>query len=213
MRGRRCGHGGGEGQRGQGLVELGLILPIVLLVIATIAEFGLAFDDLLTVGYGSREGARVGSALAKGEVFDCSGGADPALVDATLVGAVQRILKSPGSGVDIGDIEEIRIFKATSAGAETPGRVNIWRYTGEQTGPEVDPGAGVIRIDFSPITQPWPACQRVNGGANPDSIGVTVVYRYRIVTPIGSILELLGGSHAATFRMAETTVMALNPTV
>jgi hypothetical protein len=200
-------------ERGQGIVELGLLLPIVLLVVVSIAELGLAFDDLLTVGYGSREGARVGSALAKGEVLDCSGGSDPAGVDAALVGAIQRIVKSPGSGVDVGDIEEIRIFKATSTGGETSGLVNIWRYTGEQSGPEVDPGDGIIRIDFSPFTEPWPACQRVNGGSDPDSIGVTVVYRYRLVTPIGAVLQLLGGSHAATFPMAETTVMALNPTV
>ena len=72
----------------------------MLLVIVAIAEFGLAFDDLLTIGYGSREGARVGAALAKGDVTDCSGGADPTAVDATLVGSIQRIIKSPGSEVE-----------------------------------------------------------------------------------------------------------------
>ena len=63
-------------QRGQGVVELTMVLPIILLVVVGAAEFGLAFDDLLTVGYGSREGARVGAALAKGNVKDCGGGAD-----------------------------------------------------------------------------------------------------------------------------------------
>ena len=40
------------------------------------------------------EGARVGSALATGDVDDCTGGDDPSLVDATLVSAVQRILNA-----------------------------------------------------------------------------------------------------------------------
>ena len=155
----------------------------------------------------------MGAALAKGEVNDCAGGADPAGVDGAIVAAVQRILKSPGSGVDIDEVVEIRIFKATASGGETAGAVNVWRYTGEGTGPEVDPGPGILNIDFSPITEPWPACLRVNNGAGVESLGVKVIYRYRMVTPISSLLELLGGSQAATITLAETTIMALNPTV
>ena len=205
--------GGRRRQRGQGVVEFTMVLPIVLLVVVVAAEFGLVFDDLLTVGYGSREGARVGAALAKGDVKDCSGGADPAGVDPTIVAAIQRILKSPGSGVDIDQVQEIRIFRATASGGETAGSVNVWRYTGEGTGPEVDPGPGILNIDFSRITEPWPACQRVNNGPGVQSLGVKVIYRYRMVTPIASLLELFGGNQAATITLAETTVMALNPTV
>jgi hypothetical protein len=200
-------------QRGQGVVELTMVLPIVLLVVVIAAELGLVFDDLLTVGYGSREGARVGAALATGDVKDCSGGADPAGVDGAVVAAVQRILKSPGSGVDIDHVVEIRIFKATASGAETAGAVNVWRYTGEGTGPEVDPGPGVLNLDFSPITEPWPACGRVNNGPLTESIGVKVIYRYEMVTPISSIITLLGGSQAATVTLTESTVMALNPSI
>jgi hypothetical protein len=200
-------------QRGQGVVELTMVLPIVLLVVVIAAELGLAFDDLLTVGYGSREGARVGAALAKGEVKDCSGGPDPAGVDGNIVAAVQRILKSPGSGVDIDRVAEIRIFKATATGGETAGAVNVWRYTGEGTGPEVDPGPGVLNLDFSPITEPWPACGRVNNGPLTESIGVKVIYSYQMVTPIASVVALLGGSQAASVTLTETTVMALNPSI
>jgi hypothetical protein len=200
-------------QRGQGVVELTMVLPVVLLVVVVAAEFGLVFDDLLTVGYGSREGARVGAALAKGEVKDCSGGTDPAGVDSAIVAAVQRILKSPGSGVDVADVVEIRIFKATSTGAETNGAVNIWRYTGEGTGPEVDPGPGTLHIDFSPVAEPWPACGRINNGPLTESLGVKVIYRYEMVTPIASLITLVGGSQAAAVTLSESTVMALNPTV
>ena len=167
-----------EGQRGQGLVEFAMVLPVILLVVVSVAELGLAFGNVHTIGYGSREGARVGSALATGKVLDCSGGDDPAGVDAVLVSAVQRILKSPGSGIDISEVQEIRIFKSTSTGAETAGKVNIWRYTGEQSGPEVDPGPGVAKIDFTQISAPWPACMRVNGGLTPDSI----MRRWRLLT-------------------------------
>ncbi|MEA2025780.1 MAG: TadE/TadG family type IV pilus assembly protein, partial [Chloroflexota bacterium] len=102
-----------ERERGQGLVEFALVVPVILLIVVSVAELGLAFGNVHTIGYGSREGARVGSALATGNVSDCSGGEDPAGVDMALVSAVQRILKSPGSGIDVSKVQEIRIFKAT----------------------------------------------------------------------------------------------------
>ena len=202
-----------ERERGQGLVEFTMVVPVILLIVVSVAELGLAFGNAHTVGYGSREGARVGSALAQGGVLDCSGGDDPTMVDATLVSAVQRILKSPGSGIDVSRVQEIRIFKATSSGAETAGRVNVWMYTGERTGPEVDPGPGVENIDFNLIgSNAWPACSRDNSGSTPDSIGVTVRYRYDFVTPVPSVLDAIAGG-ALSLSLNETTVMSLNPSI
>ncbi len=138
---------------------------------------------------------------------------DSTLVDATLVSAVQRILKSPGSGVDVTKVEEIRIFKATSSGAETAGRVNVWKYTGERSGPEVDPGPGVENIDFNLVgVNAWPACSRDNSASTPDSIGVTVRYRYDFVTPLPSVLNAIAGGDLS-LSLTETTVMSLNPSV
>jgi hypothetical protein len=105
----------------------------------------------------------------------------------------------------------VRIFKATSSGSEA-GPVNTWDYAGPSVGPDVDPGLGATRIDFVETTATWPACSRINGGGDPDSIGVTVRYRYRFVTPLASILDFIGGSNASTLVLTETTVMALNPT-
>jgi hypothetical protein len=200
-------------QRGQGLVEFALVLPIVLVLVVSVVEIGLIYGAMQSIGYGSREGARVGSALAQGD--NCVTPIDPTKpdVDAVLVGAVQRILKSPDSGVRAPKVQEIRIFKATSTGAEVSGRVNIWTYLGPGAGPDVDPAAGTERIDFGPPgTISWAACDRINGGPlGPDSIGVTVVYDYDLVTPMGAVLDALtGGSLDVTLR--ETTVMALNPT-
>ena len=189
-----------------------MIVPILLMLVVSVAELGLAFGNAHTVGYGSREGARVGSALASGNVSDCISGDDPAGVDAALVAAVQRILKSPGSGLDISKVQEIRIFKATSTGAEVPGTANVWLYTGPGSGPEVDPGPGVAYIDFSPpIVAAWPACVRDNG-AMPDSIGVTVRYTYEFVTPLPSIINAIAGG-ALQLTLTESTVMSLNPSI
>jgi hypothetical protein len=199
-------------ERGQGLVEFTLALPILLALVVSVAELGLIYSKVHSLGYASREGARVGSALALGTASLCSGAdQDPSDVDAVLVSAVQRILQSPDSGIDLDKVQEIRIFKATSSGSQTGGLVNVWTYAGPGAGPEVDPGPGRANIDFLPASIAWPACSRVNTGASPDSIGVTVRYTYDFVTPFPVVLDAISGG-ALSLTLSETTVMALNPT-
>jgi Flp pilus assembly protein TadG len=45
-------------QRGQSLVEFSIILPLLLLIIMGIAEFGMMLNSYLTIRNASREGAR-----------------------------------------------------------------------------------------------------------------------------------------------------------
>jgi hypothetical protein len=198
-------------QRGQGLVEFALVLPIVLVLVVSVAELGLIYGKLSSLGYASREGARAGSALARGYEADCL--ADPTnnKVDAVLVSAVQRILKSPDSGIDLSRVQQIRIFKAAADGSEL-GPVNIWTYVGPGAGPEVDPGPGQAFIDFGPSSVGWYACSRINSGADPDSLGVTVTYTYDFVTPLATVVDALTGGNLS-MTLTETTVMALNPTI
>ena len=54
------------GKRGQAVVELALLLPVYMLLLLGMLEFGLAFDHLLSISYSTREGARVGAALTNG---------------------------------------------------------------------------------------------------------------------------------------------------
>jgi hypothetical protein len=128
------------------------------------------------------------------------------------VGAVQRILRSPDSGIKLGNVEQVRIFRADSAGHEIADDVNTWTYLGPGLGPDVDPAAGTERIDFTQASLQWPACSRVNGGpSGPDFLGVTVRYRYDFVTPMGAVVDALAGGNLSV-TLNETTVMALNPT-
>jgi Flp pilus assembly protein TadG len=51
----------GRGERGQGLVEFVLVLPIFLLLVFAIIDFGMGFHAWLTVTNSAREGARLGA--------------------------------------------------------------------------------------------------------------------------------------------------------
>lgn len=47
-----------KNKKGQSLVETALILPIILLLLTAIVDFGLLFNNYLTVSNAAREGAR-----------------------------------------------------------------------------------------------------------------------------------------------------------
>ena len=52
---------GGKGEGGQSLVEFALVLPIFLLVLFAIIDFGMAFHAWIVVTNSAREGGRLGS--------------------------------------------------------------------------------------------------------------------------------------------------------
>ena len=195
-------------ERGQSLVEFSMIVPVFLILLLGILEMGFAFDHLLTVSYASREGARVGAALADGAKLATCGD-----VDKYVVSAVERVLTSEGSPVrdHLRDIGSIRVFKANATGGEA-GPVNVWTPSmdgsGNATGPSVDGRA----LHFALSSSGWASCSRSKTTANPDSIGIRISYTYRATTPLAGIMRFIGGSGSATLTMTDRSVMALNPT-
>jgi hypothetical protein len=185
-----------RGSRGQGLVEFAVSVPVFVLLLFGMLEFGFAFSHNLTLEYATREGARTGAALGPGTAnVPC------AQVDDQIIAGVQRVLTSPGSPVEISRISSIRIYKATASGAPTgSSTTNTWI---PGAGPTVD---GVPLL-FKSSTVNWNACSRDNG-ASPDSLGVSLVYSYKLISPLGVFLGMTG---TPTFAMSDRTVMALNP--
>lgn len=50
-----------DGEKGQSLVEFVLVVPVFLLLVFAIVDFGVGFHAWISVTNGSREGARLGS--------------------------------------------------------------------------------------------------------------------------------------------------------
>lgn len=188
-------------ERGQSLVEFAMLVPLFTMLLLGLLEFGFAFDHHLTLEYGTREGARAGAALATGAKL----GANCADVDNYVIEAVERVLGSPGSPVqNLDDIRQIRIYKATSTGGEA-GPVNVW-----------EPGSTAgwdLHFQYNPAKSSyWDPCTRSNKASAPDSIGVSLVYRYHAVTPLAGIFAFFGGGGWTQLTLTDRTVMALNPT-
>ncbi len=197
------------GERGQGLVEFALITPVFVLILLSMLDFGMAFYTNLTIEYASREGARVGAALAAGSpTLPC------AQVDDYVMAAVQRVLESAGIAVDLnasggGGVSWVKIYKADSNGnGWTTANVNTWTFSAG-SGPTVD---GRVLDFVKQGSDGWSACSRSNG-TPPDSIGVAIEYTYAWITPIGSVASLIPGfASLAQITFVDRTVMALNPT-
>lgn len=197
-----------RGERGQAIVELSVLLPVFLMMLFGMLEFGLAFDHLLSIDYATREGARVGAALVNGGgQLGCASGQSPnaATVDPQIIAAVERVLTSQGSLAAPGNVSRIRIFLATPTGAPTAGSINTWVYL---------PGGGPVvdgePLDFAPSSVSWDPCQR-SSTLPAQSIGIALDYHYTFSTPLGGIFRMVGGSSVNGLDISDQTVMALNP--
>ena len=203
--------------RGQSLVEFTLIVPVFMVILFGMIEFGFVFTHDLTVEYATREGARAGSALDNGGgTLGCGTSQSPSwtTVDPLVIAAVERVLQSPGSQVVISNVSQIVIYKANpTTGANDQGLQDVWTYS---AGNGPIPQGSTNHLNFVDSSYPnsdaWEACSRSNASPNIDSIGVSLTYHYAFQTPLASVLRFFGGSGGATLTLTDKTVMQLNPT-
>jgi hypothetical protein len=206
----------GDG-RGQSLVEFTLIVPVLMVILFGMIEFGFVFTHDLTLEYATREGARAGSALDNGGgTLGCGTGQSPnwSTVDPLVIAAVERVLQSPGSEVVISNVSQIVIYKANpTTGANDQGFQDVWTYS---AGAGPIPQGSTNHLNFVDSSYPnsdgWKACSRSNASPTIDSVGVSLTYTYQFQTPLASVLRFFGGAGSTTLTLTDKTVMQLNPT-
>lgn len=228
-----------ERRAGQGLVEFAALVPVFLLILLGMLEFGFAFSHHMTLEYATREGARAGASMADGSITDATCGNPDTLlapenVDPLIIAAVQRVLESPGSMIDIDQVMNITIYQVTN-GSPTSHK-NVWEYRRGDVSPGSDPDpagnptvpcqSAAPHLDFHQTSATWPAavCTAIpsplpsaglacrNNSSTADSIGVSITYTYKFRSALGGILRFFGGNGASSLAMTDTTVMALEPT-
>lgn len=208
---------GHDSERGQGLVEFAYIVPVFMLILLAILEFGFMFNHHLTLEYATREGARAGAAMADGTVKDAECGLGPltgAKVDPLIIAAVQRVLESPGSLIKLSEIQEVTIYEMPFSAGPPTGAENVWEYLpGGGSNPDVPCLSPAQKLNFYESSHGWDATSAAREtGASPDSIGVSISYNYTFQTPLAGIIRLLFGNSWGTIQMTDATIMALEPT-
>jgi Flp pilus assembly protein TadG len=186
---------------GQSVVEFAILIPLFLMLLLGMLEFGFVFSHHLGLEYATREGARMAAALGSGtNQVACDH------VDENVIAALQRVVTSPGSQLKLANISAVRIYEADVNGVQVGALVNVWT---PGTGPVVDGYA----LKFSQTSVGWSACTRKNSWTvpnnPPDSVGVSLTYRYDMITPLGNLVQAFGGG---SIPINDRTIMALNPT-
>jgi Flp pilus assembly protein TadG len=101
---------GGSADAGQGLVEFALVIPIFLMLLMGIIEFGFLYNALLTVQFAARQGVSAAAQAGAVDGADCS-----------ILNAVEKALTVP---IDHTRVEFVEIFQSDGAGDVVPGVVN-----------------------------------------------------------------------------------------
>ena len=122
----------GNKEGGQSLVEFALVLPIFLLVLFAIVDFGMAFHAWITVTNSAREGARLGAVRAseddiKLRVLDTTG-----MLDQTeLLVSVTNAEGNPGESVVVDVSYKYSLLSplAGIVGAISAGSIDIGNFT------------------------------------------------------------------------------------
>ena len=151
--------------RGVSLVEVGLVLPLLILVAIGLSEIGFLVVDYLTVTNAAREGARTGAAAA-----DFSqGGID---ADDLILEAVEEA----ACNLRFGSLETVRIYKADALGDPVVGQMNEYSPLGVL---DCDSSLNALSCDNG---CPWAAASRDRVPPDLDVLGVEVIFSHTSVT-------------------------------
>lgn len=157
--------------RGAAVIEAALLVPILMLLLFGVMEWGLVMRDMLSITESARVGARTASALPRQTDFT-----------ATTVAAIGQA----GSALPKSQLVQILVYKANDEGFPGPDGATTMTCAGhESTCDRYVWDAGSNAFVLSPASEPWNprsgvgtagnvnACPAGQGGP-PDSVGVYV---------------------------------------
>jgi hypothetical protein len=173
-------------ERGASLVEVGLILPVLIVLAIGLSEIGFLVVDYLTVSNAAREGARTGAAAAN---FDQAG------VDADDL--ILEAVEEAACNLKFGTLEKVLIFKANGVGEPTVGFINEYSPPGA-----LNCGSPLNSLSCDNGC-PWAPASRdrvPDGGI--DVLGVEVTFSHTSVTGLFPF---------PTTDWTETAVMQIEP--
>lgn len=162
------------GESGAALVEMAIILPLLLILVFGIVEYGLVFKEKLTIAAAATSSARTGATMGT------RAEADYAILQALEAGLYDQ--------VDTAVLISVDIFKATpSTGVKTT-LVNTYTYDPSNPACKWEPCPDPTPGNFEGYGVPgnWPPADRITtllpGGGGLDVLGIEVVYHHTAVT-------------------------------
>lgn len=149
--------------QGTSILEFAIVLPVLMLIVIGIAEFGLGFRDMATVNSATREGARVASAVGDDSSADC------VAIEAAAAALI---------GVDIDNVQQVWIFKAGADGTPITGKRQVFRPAiAADVAATLVCSAGWVQLENG-----YPPATRSIVSSNLDLLGVRVIFEHEWAT-------------------------------
>jgi hypothetical protein len=183
-----------EGSRGQALVEFALVIIAFMMMFLGVIEFGVAFSVREMVNFASRDGSLMAS----------ESGSSPNIVDGAVLNTIDKDMNAPA---DKYKIIRVDIYWADETGAVKNGAIE--RYT---PGGTLYPGWG----GWTQVMDDYPGPDRcpyiggtgcLSGHTGPDTLGVTIEYRYSWITPLPGMI----GIASTHLTFTETNLVTMEP--
>lgn len=172
------------------------MLPIFLMLIIGLMEFSVAMSAQLNVNYASRDAALIASESGSDSASDC-----------VVLQRIDNVVNGPS---DQRLITEVRIYHADANGNELAGEANVYVPSGTTTCTLPDSSSLTVRYGATVTGYPYNTrCAFVAGcGTRPlDTIGVTISYSHRWLTPLANLVTLSGTG----FDFTKTNAMRMEP--
>jgi Flp pilus assembly protein TadG len=185
-----------ETERGQALIEFALVLPVFLLLIFGVVEFGVLYNAAVTVNFVTRVAALLAAEGGRTEGTDCM-----------VLRAIERDTISPANSSRISTVE---IYWSDANGDQIASSVNVYTRTGSLT---CTYASGSITVPYTLSTAGYPETQRCDvlagcGGLHTtvDDVGVRITYTHQWMTRFGQTI-----ARSITFQ--RSTAVRMEPTL
>jgi len=187
----------GTTDRGQAIVEFALVLPVFLLLLFGLVEFGVLLNAASTVNYVSRAAALLAAEGGKTEGTDCQ-----------VLRAIERDLTPPTTPNRVARVE---IYWSDANGNQIGPNVNRYDRTGSMTCTYADGTSAAM--PYTLTTDNYPEsdrCDALDGcdleHTTVDTIGVRITYNHQWVTTFGKFI-------AGSITFERSTAVREEPTL
>lgn len=182
-------------QRGQTLVEFALVLPVFLVILFGVIEFGFVLNAQLGVSFASREAALTAAEAGSDATADCA-----------ILRSVQGTITAPA---DRSKVTSVRIYLSKANGTPvTPVKEIVYVRGGSLSCPLLDGTPATLPYSYSFGSYTYNTRCAVLAGCGTrtvDTIGVEITYDYDWKTPLPKLLPLSGPGY--TFRLGNAMRM------
>lgn len=182
---------------GQGIVEFAVVLPVLMILLMGLIEFGFFLNALNSVNYASRDAAMLAAEGGRNAGADC-----------VVLQAVERALTAPTSPARV---ERAVIYWSDANGVQMGSNENRWERIGSTTCTYGD--GSTITVPYTLTVAGYVDTDRCDvlagcGASHPtvDTIGVRITYRHEWVTGFGRLI-------AGTISMVRATAVRMEPTL